>query len=71
MRQNRLSFARIARDKKMNESSIRTIWKNKNIKRQGFQTAKFDAKTIVWKKRLCQTVENNAKSFQISKVQTD
>ena len=35
----------------MNESSIRTIWKNKDdIIRQGIQTAKFDAKTIVWKK---------------------
>ena len=51
LRENGLSFAKIARDKKMNESSIRTIWKNKDdIKRQGIQTAKFDAKTIVWKK---------------------
>ena len=35
LRENGLSFAKIARDKKMNESSIRTIWKNKDeIKRQ-------------------------------------
>ena len=37
------TFAQIARDKKMNESSIRTIWKNKDdIKRQGIQTANLE-----------------------------
>ena len=58
------------------------IWKNKDdIKRQGIQTAKFDAKTIVWKKSTAKLeieqllliwvedcakfVENNANSFQI------
>ena len=47
-RENGSSFAKIARDKKMNKSSIRTIWKNKDdIIRQGIQTAKFDAKRIV------------------------
>ena len=51
LRENGSTFAQIARDKKTNESSIRTIWKNRDdIKRQGIQTAKFDAKTIVWKK---------------------
>ena len=51
LRERGLSSAKIARDKKMNGSSIRTIWKNKDdIRRQGIQTAKFDAKTIVWKK---------------------
>ena len=46
LRENGSTFAQIARDKKMNESSIRTIWKNKDdIERQGIQTAKFDAKT--------------------------
>ena len=44
LRENGLTFAQIARDKKMNESSIRTIWKNKDdIKRQEIQTVKFDA----------------------------
>ena len=43
LRENGLTFAQIARDKKMNESSIKTIWKNKgDIKRQGIQTAKID-----------------------------
>ena len=39
----------------MNESSIRTIWKNKDeIIRQGIQTAKFDAKTNCLEKIYCQ-----------------
>ena len=55
LRENGLSFAKIARDKKMNESSIRTIWKNKDeIIRQGIQTAKFDAKTNCLEKIYCQ-----------------
>ena len=45
LRENGLSFDKIARDKKINESSIRTIWKNKDeIKKQGIQKAKYTPK---------------------------
>ena len=54
LRENGLSFAKIACDKRMNESSIRTIWKNKDeIKRQNSMQKKYTdfprfLKTSLW-----------------------
>ena len=46
------SFAKIAHDKKMNESSVRTIYaKREAIKSQGIQTADYNSKMIMPRSR--------------------
>ena len=46
-----LSFAKIGKEKNLNEASVRTIWKNRDkIKSYGIETAEYDSKHIVKQK---------------------